>query len=1304
MCQGGIVMVLRFFRTPAFGPSAERRIHHEAQKRLGRNLTDLQTETCFYVEVSSALNSAEHEKLTWLLAETFAPQKFSIQSFLEDLPTQLEAGPRMNFESAFSSTAVGICRKCGIKQVTRLERSVRFGLSEDLSEPEAEAFLRPLHDRMTQERYFTAPQTFTLTETPQPVQIIGLLREGKEALRKANKDLGLAMDEQDLELWFDLFISALGRNSTDVELFHIGQANSEHSRHGWFRGIHEIDGVRLGVSPMDIVRATWEANPNGSKIAFADNSSAIAGHEVGFLRPAHPSSSSYYIIEPRVLLHPTLTAETHNHPTLNEPFEGAATGGGGRIRDNQEVGTGGLVIVGGAGYCTANLRIPEYEMPWEKNSWQQAARFASPLEIIIRASDGASHYGNCFGEPLIYGFTRTFEGYVGEEYRGWFKPIMYSVGAGAIRDEHLRKATPATDMLIILLGGPGYRIGVGGGAASSMVGGANDAQLDFASVQRGNPEMENRVDRVVRSCVSMGKNNPILSGHDLGAGGTCNALPEIADPAGARIDLRRIPVADPTLSTREIWGNESQERNVVLVHSRDLHLIDKICERESCPYAVVGRITGDGELVVHDEKDNSNPVELPLDRILGKLPQKTFRHVRSSPSLAPLTLETEFMEALDLVLRLPSVASKRFLTNKVDRSVTGLVAQQQCVGPNHLPISDYAVRADSQFGLTGCVMSLGEQPIKGLINPEAMGRLSVSEALLNMSGAVIDDLQQVKASGNWMWAAKFPGEGSKLIDAAMSVRDIMIELGLAIDGGKDSLSMAVGVEAPDGETKVIKAPGEFVVALYAATSDITRKVTPDLKRAGNTLVWIDLGFGKSRMGGSALAQVTGQLGDESPDVDNVGALARTFQAVQQMVRDEIIESVHDVSDGGLITIILEMAFAGNRGAFVQIESEMDPRRLFFAEEPGVVLEVKTDELALAASCLEGLPCQTIGHVGLVGSTMRIEWSGVRLLDKSMVELRAVWEETSNRLERLQANPDCIAGQEDANRVTTPPPYRLRFAPTKVWNIDKSGPNVALIREEGTNGDREMAATLLMAGFNVKDVNMQDLLEGTATLDEFRGLVIPGGFSFGDVLDSGKGWAGVIRFNPKIAEQFDRFRHRPDTFSLGVCNGCQLMALLGWMTEDEVLEEQRPRFITNQSGRFESRFVSVRIERSPAIMFAEMEGSILGVWSAHGEGYAHFPSESLLTRMRDAGQIPMVYVDDRGNPTDRYPYNPNGSPYGIAGLCSADGRHTILMPHPERTIMNWQWPWMPKELMGKRGRAGVGPWLTMFSNARKWCEK
>lgn len=1277
--------MLRFYRTPIPG-----------------SLPGVLTEWCYYAQLSAGLTVTEFQHLRWLLGETFEPDGLNHETFLSNCPSIIEIGPRPNFETAWSTTAVSICHACGLDKIVRLEHSRRYGFDRHLSDREIEEFLAAHHDRMTEMQYVLPPDNFMVNKTAEPFHIIHVIEDGADAIRAINKQLGLGMDEQDIGMYDDLFANILKRNPTDVELFQLGQANSEHSRHGFFRGQLVIDGQPLPETLMEIVKSPWQKNPGNSVIAMCDDSSALMGRRITILRPGILGVPSTFQTVER-LMHPTLTAETHNFPSGIEPYNGAETGTGGREGDNAATGQSGFIIAGGAGYCVANLHIPGYDLPWEQDGWRHPANLASPLNILIRASDGASDYGNCFGEPVIYGYTRSFGTNLLDEYRGWFKPIMYTVGSGLIDDRHTKKGLPEKGMLIVQIGGPAYRIGMGGGAASSMVQGENAVELDFNAVQRGDPQMRQCTYRVIKACAEKGDDNPIITIHDLGAGGDCNALPELVDPAGAVINLRAIPVGDQTLSTLEIWGNESQERWAFLIKPERYDEISEICRREDVPCAIVGQVTGDGYLILHDDNDGTEPVNLPLERILGQLPQKTFNLEPWQPERVALKLPEGLTvrDALDRVLRLLSVGSKRFLTTKVDRSVTGLVAQQQCVGPNHVTLCDYAVIAHSYLELTGTALSLGEQPMIGLISPSAMSRMAVTEMLLNLVGANITKLEDVKLSANWMLAAKEPGEGAWLYDAACALRDMLIELRIAIDGGKDSLSMAAKTISPDGQQHIVKAPGELVLAAYAMMDDITRKVTPDLKRAGHELLFIDLADGKHRLGGSALAQVYGQVGDECPDMNDTPLLVRTFNTVQELVASDLIASVHDRSDGGLITAFLEMAFSGNLGINLVMQTETDPCSFLFNQEAGLVIECNDSDKVRAVLDKHGILYE---HAGWVTDDLDVTvYLGDELvLNEPMVTLRSVWEETSSQIDRLQANPECVA-EEAANirNLFTPPPYHLTFSPEPtpdaIMNATNK-PKVAIIRERGSNGDREMNAAFYLAGFNPWDVTMTDLLEGRASLDDFRGVAFVGGFSFADVLDAGKGWAGVIRFNDRLKEMFERFRNRPDTFSLGVCNGCQLMALLGWVPGTVEDPKFQPHFIRNRSGRFESRFSTVRIVGSPAIMLKGMAGSTLGIWTAHGEGQLHFPDPAILTQVLQQKLATLSFLDELGIATDRYPFNPNGSPLGITALCSPDGRHLAMMPHPERTFLTWQWPWLPDEWK----HLSASPWLKLFQNAYTWC--
>jgi phosphoribosylformylglycinamidine synthase len=1029
------------------------------------------------------------------------------------------------------------------------------------------------------------------------------------------------------------------------------------------------------------------------------------------------------------LLHPILTAETHNFPSGVAPFPGAETGTGGRLRDVTATGRGAYPVAGICAYCVGNLQIPGYELPWEDKSFEYPSNLASPLDIEIKASDGASDYGNKFGEPVIHGFTRSFGQRLpnGERFE-WVKPIMFSAGVGQMDGRFAEKGAPEKGMLVIKIGGPAYRIGIGGGAASSRVQSSENADLDFDAVQRGDAEMENRMNRLMRACCDLGDKNPIVSVHDQGAGGNGNVLKELVEPAGAEYDIRRVrwkaglvmiymllltshrllfayqmQVGDETLSVLEIWGAEFQENNGLLIMPEDLDMFKAIAERENCPINVMGHVTGDGKVVVHDSRDGSTPVDLPLELVLGKMPQKTFADFHVEAKLEPLRLPegTTATSAIDRVLRLLSVGSKRFLVHKVDRSVTGLCAQQQCVGPLQLPLANVGVTAHSHFGITGTAVACGEQPIKGLVDSAAMARMTVAEAMTNVVWASMSKIEDIKASGNWMYAAKLRGEGAKMWDACVALRDALLALGVGIDGGKDSLSMA----ARCGD-EVIKAPGELTMTCYVTCPDITKTVTPDLKcpSSGSTLIYVDLGGGNARLGGSALAQVYNQIGNDTPDIADFSILKKAMLVTQDFIKERTILAGHDRSDGGLVVTLLEMAFAGNCSIDVTLPGS-DEIAVLFNEEAGLVIEVADSDVdsVITAYMNAGVPASAVGKVSTGDSIKITVGSGTPCIEDKMTALRDVWEATSFHLEKLQRNPKCVAQEAAGLKSRQAPQWKLTYDPSPTEQAVMTAETkhkVAILRQEGSNGDREMISAFLAAGFEAWDVTVSDLLTGKITIDMFKGIVFVGGFSYADVLDSGKGWAGVIKFDDSVFKQFEAFRKRPDTFSLGVCNGCQLMAVLGWIPSSEGLpEEKQPRLLHNASGKFESRFSSVKIESSPAIMLKGMEGSSLGVWVAHGEGRFFFPDESVHDMVKDKSLVAIRYVNDQNEATEEYPFNPNGSPEGIAALCSEDGRHLAIMPHPERVFTSWQWPWVPDEWKGFE----VGPWLQMFQNARKFCD-
>lgn len=1250
-------------------------------------------EYCFNIESSRSLTPEEQSRLQLILADGFLADFVTTEPLLNG-DRVVEMGPRLNFATAWSSNMVSICKATGLECVSRVERSRRYLVdgSQDLEE-----FVRNNHDRMTECLYAEPLSTFETGIEPEAVYDVDMIVKGPDALLEIP---GISMDERDRNFYYDYFVKKHARNPTIVEIMDLNNANSEHSRHGFFRGKQVIDGELQDETLFEMVIETLHKNPKGSLVAFKDNSSVVAGHDIHTIMPEEPGLPGP-LCERDARYHMLLTAETHNFPTGVAPFPGAETGAGGRIRDVQGTGKGGFVIAGTTGYCVANLHIPGYTLPWE-NAYQCPDNLASALEIEIEASNGASDYGNKFGEPMIQGFTRSFDLRLesGERW-GFLKPIMFTGGIGQIDDRHTDKDKELKGMKIVQVGGPAYRVGFGGGAASSMLQGENASELDFNAVQRGDAEMEQKMNRVIRACNEMGDKTIIDVIHDQGAGGPANVLKELVEHSGGRIEIRKMRVGDPTMSVLEIYVAEYQERNGFLISPENIEQFQAICEREKVGCEVLGEVTGDLQFVVHDERDGSTPVDIDLSELLGDIPVKTFEDTRAISQSHPLTLPDDLSvaDALHDVLRLVSVGSKRFLTNKVDRAVTGLIAQQQCCGPLQLTVSDVAVVAQSHFSLSGGATAIGEQPIKMLLDPAKGARMAVGESLTNLVWAAIDDLEQVKCSANWMWAPKLPGEGAALFDAAKGMCDAMIAVGMAVDGGKDSLSMATMV----GD-ETVKSPRELVISVYAAMSDITKVITPDLKQAGaSALLFVDLGNGNNRLGGSALAQTRSALGNDCPDMDNPESVKQAFHAVQEAIGKGLVLAGHDRSDGGLITTLLEMAFSGNCGLDVDLQSSDSPLAALFSEELGLVLECADEDLSTLQQVFEarGVASVAIGR-SVQAKQIRIRINGESVLDEDMRLLRGTWEETSYQLERLQVNPDC-ADQEKKNGYDRKgPAYALSFTPKAapaelLAKSDK--PKVAILRDEGSNSDREMSSAFYAAGFEPWDITMSDLLAGRVTLDDFRGLAAVGGFSYADVPESAKGWAATIRFNDNLKKMFREFYARPDTFSLGICNGCQLFGLLGLVPWQDIEAEKQPRFVHNLSGRFESRWATVKISKSPSLMLKGMEGLVFGIHVDHGEGYLSFPDGAVKERVLAENLAPICYVDDDGNATESYPFNPNGSPDGLAGLCSPDGRHLAMMPHPERVFLAWQAHYLPSAMKDLE----VSPWMQMFRNAYEWCQ-
>ncbi|XP_014278161.1 phosphoribosylformylglycinamidine synthase isoform X1 [Halyomorpha halys] len=1324
--------VVHFYRTPGLSEGQKAAKLKEIQE-ITSEVIDLSSEICFNLSVHHPLDSNEIKKLLWLLSCPLNPESTREEPFLYSCPGKslIEIGPRLNFSTAFSSNAVSICHSMGLKNVTRLEVSIRYLVhwsnEMNLSDSVLEQTTSLLHDRMTECQYYEPIKSFNHGIIPENWAEVDIINGGRKALEELNTKLGLAFDDWDLDFYYCLFKNKLKRNPTSVECFDLAQSNSEHSRHWFFKGEMVINGETQSKSLIDMIIETQRfSNPNNI-IKFSDNSSAIYGFEIKKLLPSQVHQPSAFETS-LAFNHLTFTAETHNFPTGVSPFSGATTGTGGRIRDVQAVGRGGYCIAGTAGYAVGNLLIPGYEQPWENSKYIYPNNVEKPLKILIEASNGASDYGNKFGEPLIAGFTRSFGlEDLFDERREWIKPIMFSGGIGVMDADQVTKMTPEKGMKVVKVGGPVYRIGVGGGSASSVqVHGDNRCELDFNAVQRGDAEMENKMNRIIRACLEAGK-NPICSIHDQGAGGNGNVLKELVEPMGAVVFCKAFTLGDDSISTLELWGAEYQESNAILLKPEDEKMLLKLSHRERCPIDIVGVVTGTGKVILSEEEEIntekylnndisssvSYPFNLDLELVLGKMPRKKFLLEDRSPNYLHhlfISPETTVLQALNNVLRLVTVCSKRFLTNKVDRCVTGLIAQQQCVGPLHVPLSDCAVTAISMFNKEGIASSIGEQPLKGLVNPSAGARMTVAEALTNLMFAKISSLQDVKCSGNWMWAAKLPGEGAALFRTCQAMCDFMSQLGIAVDGGKDSLSMAARVN----ETTV-KSPGTLVISTYAPCPDVRVVITPDIKSPseGNvgSLIWVSLSD-EHRLGGSAFAQCSSQIGSCVPDVENPLLLKEAFEITQILISEGKIKAGHDISDGGLITCVLEMAFGGLSGLDVKIDMKPSPIEVLFAEEVGWIIEVHEDDVEYIMDKYKSCAIKSvyIGRATGFGMDSMVTFRNSEdkvILANKLYTFYQMWEETSYQLECKQSNIECVTEEFLNLRDRSGPKFCVSFNPDEHLIprvVLTSPPRVAVIREEGTNGDREMAAALYMASFETWDVTMQDLFDKKVTTDTFHGIVFPGGFSYADVLGSAKGWAACLLFSEFLRAQFTAFKNRPDTFSLGVCNGCQLMSLLGWIGSDRndidvrsLIKKPSVFLAPNLSDRYECRFVNVKFEKSPALMCRNMEGSMFGVWIAHGEGRFTFDSNQTLKYIEDHNCVSFRYVDDEGHPTENYPLNPNGSKGGIAGICSEDGRHLAMMPHPERCVLMWQWPYVPPNFR----KFQTSPWLTFFKNAYIW---
>ena len=1248
----------------------------------------------YFVKLDQPLLPPERQRLEQILGDGEAPAGFGPGSL-----TALVI-PRLGTLSPWSSKATEIVRRCGLASVQRVERGIRYRFDHagDIPSGQWERLIAAIHDRMTQTVLADCDEAAIFeSHEPAPVVAVPLLKEGRVALSDANRALGLALSDDELDYLTESF-RRLDRDPTDVELMMFAQANSEHCRHKIFNGQWTIDGVSHPETLFGMIRHTSEASPGGILSAYHDNAAVVEGPGTAVLLRDPDSGEYRYVDEPAHLL---MKVETHNHPTAISPHPGAATGSGGEIRDEAATGRGSQTKAGLVGFSVSHLRIPDFPQPWE-TAIGKPDRIASPLQIMLEGPIGAAAFNNEFGRPNLCGYFRSFELESADPHalRGYHKPIMIAGGMGTIRPANVHKQTIPPGAAIIVLGGPAMLIGLGGGAASSVASGQSTEALDYASVQRENPEMQRRCQEVINRCAALGSDNPILAIHDVGAGGLSNAVPEIIHDAarGGRFELRSIPNDDPGMSPMQIWCNEAQERYVLAVAPESLIRFAAFCERERCPYAVLGHATEEQVLHLFDARFGKAVVDIPMSLLFGKTPKLHRSVERVNSACASFDSRGIALgDAVARVLRFPAVADKSFLIHIGDRSVGGLVARDQLVGPWQVPVADVAVTAAGFRALHGEAMAMGERTPLGAIDGPASGRMAVGEALTNIAAARIADLSDVKLSANWMAACGVPGEDARLFDTVEAVgRELCPALGIAIPVGKDSLSMKTVWEEA-GRSNTMTAPVSLIVSAFAPVADIRRTLTPELKPGPSTLLLLDLGVGRNRLGGSVLTQVFGQSGGTCPDLDDPERFRAFFSAVQALNHAGLLLAYHDRSDGGLLATLCEMAFAGRCGFEIDLAcDESELMSALFAEELGAAVQIRSEDL--------GTVLERLGQAGLTGCVRvlgtRLDSERIAILNRGVVrfqatraELQSCWAETSFRLQALRDDPNCAAEQYAEIGAVGAPPLREEpsFDPLEdpaAPYLKLSRPRVAVLREQGVNGHVEMAAAFDEAGFTSVDVHMSDLASGRATLADFSGFAACGGFSFGDVLGAGGGWAKSILFDARLRDGFEAFFQRSETFALGVCNGCQMMAQIKELIPGA---ELWPRFVRNVSEQFEARWVPVRIAASTSLFFAGMAGSRLPVIVAHGEGRAHFDMPERLAAAHPL--IAMQYVDTLGVPTERFPYNPNGSPLGIASLTTADGRFTIMMPHPERCFRGLQNNWRSEVA------ESVSPWRRMFANAR-----
>ena len=1256
-----------------------------------------------FAEINKPLTPAETTTLQALL--TYGPSEQEV-----DTGGQLIlVAPRPGTISPWSSKATDIAHNCGLKTVVRLERGTAYYIeaSAPLSQQQLSLVGELLSDRMVESVFEELSQASALFshDLPTPLSLVDVVSGGQTALKTANVSLGLALADDEIDYLVANFID-LQRNPSDAELMMFAQANSEHCRHKIFNASWTVDGVDQQHSLFDMIRNTNSVNGDNVLSAYSDNAAVVVGTSGGRFYPDPVTRNYGYSQEP---VHLLMKVETHNHPTAIAPYAGAGTGSGGEIRDEGAVGRGSKPKVGLVGFTVSNLQIPGFVQPWEQD-YGKPDRIVSALDIMVEGPVGGAAFNNEFGRPNICGYFRTFEVDFAGERRGYHKPIMIAGGYGNIREDHVDKPEFEPGAQLIVLGGPAMLIGLGGGAASSMTTGTSSADLDFASVQRQNPEIERRCQEVIDSCWQLGDVNPIAFIHDVGAGGLSNALPELVKDGGTggRFDLRSVPNAEPGMSPVEIWCNEAQERYVLAVMPDDLERFTAICERERCPYAVVGEATEQKNITVVDEHFGNNPVDLPMSVLFGKTPKMHRHATRQEMQYDEFSTQgIDLTEAVFRVLRHPTVASKGFLITIGDRSVGGMVARDQMVGPWQVPVADCAVTTVTYDSNAGEAMAMGERTPLALVNGPASGRMAIGEALTNISAARIGSIKDVKLSANWMCAAGSPGEDEKLYRTVEAVgMDLCPKLGITIPVGKDSMSMRTAWQS-DGQDKSVTSPLSLIITAFSPVLDVRKTLTPQLRTdCGDTaLLLIDVNKGSERLGGSVLAQVYSEFGCSIPDVDDSNALLGFFNAMQSSIEDDDILAYHDRSDGGLLATLAEMSFAGHVGITVDINrgihgSKSTAFSALFNEELGAVIQVRADRVSAMVKRFSHAGVNIVELGGLNSAdTVDINYHGESIFHDSRANLQSAWSETSFQVASLRDNADCVRQEFERLQVADQGlSANLTFDPSDDISAPYIAtgvkPKVAIVREQGVNSHLEMGAAFDRAGFTAVDVHMSDLLAGRAVLSDYTGMVACGGFSYGDVLGAGEGWAKTVLFNNQLRDQFEGFFQREDTFSLGVCNGCQMLSNLKSLIPGADLW---PRFVRNLSEQFEARFSLVRIEQSNSIMLSGMQGSVMPIAVSHGEGRVEFSSPNELAKLNRSNQVTLRFLENNLQVASLYPANPNGSPEGISGVTSADGRVTLMMPHPERVFRTVLNSWHPQDWGEDSG------WMRIFRNARQFVD-